>query len=388
MLLVVWYVLVFLLGAAVGSFLNVCIYRIPHEKSIAWPGSRCGNCLQRIRWYDNLPLLSYWLLRGRCRRCGARFSMRYFGIELLTAAGFAGLFYLEVVANVHHLGPLREQALFIEWGAIPAQAWLFWGYHAVLFSFLVVATFCDFDHMEIPISVTLTGAVTGLAGALLFPWPWPYRPGPEAWRPFPPPGPVLGGGGLLPRTALYPWPVWNVLPAWLPAGGWQLGLATGLAGLLAGAVILRTIAFLFKTGRGLEGLGLGDADLMMMVGCFVGWQPVVVAFFVAPFLGLAFVLGRVLVWVGRWLLRRPSPLRQDLPFGPWLALATVLTWLGWDRFAPGLASFFFDGPLVAAAAAVLVVAMFVMFWMLGTVRGRGGPEPPEGEKAGPAAPPA
>ena len=61
----VWLFLVFVLGAIVGSFVNVCVARLPLEKSILWPGSRCGSCLQRVRWYDNLPLLSYWLLRGQ-----------------------------------------------------------------------------------------------------------------------------------------------------------------------------------------------------------------------------------------------------------------------------------------------------------------------------------
>src|SRR5262249_3251442 len=84
MLLAVGLIWVSLLGASPGSFLNVCISRIPYEKSIVWPSSRCGNCLKAIRWYDNLPLLSYWLRRGRCRHCGARFSARYFLMELFS----------------------------------------------------------------------------------------------------------------------------------------------------------------------------------------------------------------------------------------------------------------------------------------------------------------
>src|SRR5436305_11588297 len=102
--LYIWFALIFILGAIVGSFLNVCIHRLPFEKSIFWPlGSRCGNCFQPIRWYDNLPLISYWLLRGRCRLCGASFSARYFLIELLTGLGFVGLFYVEIILNVHGL---------------------------------------------------------------------------------------------------------------------------------------------------------------------------------------------------------------------------------------------------------------------------------------------
>ena len=68
-----WYVLLFLLGASVGSLMNVCVYRLPLEKSILWPSSRCFSCLQPIRWRDNIPLLSYWLLRGKCRNCGSPF---------------------------------------------------------------------------------------------------------------------------------------------------------------------------------------------------------------------------------------------------------------------------------------------------------------------------
>jgi leader peptidase (prepilin peptidase)/N-methyltransferase len=364
MLLFVLFFLLFAMGAAVGSFLNVCIYRLPLEKSILWPGSRCGHCLQPIRWYNNLPLLSYWLLRGRCRMCGSRFSVRYFFIELGTGLGFAGLFYLEVVANVHDLKPLSSDPLwpFLHWGVIPLAAWPVFAFHAILLCFLIVATFCDFDHLEIPLPVTVSGAVVGLAGAMLFPWPWPYQPGPQAWQPFPPPAPVFGGKALMPRTALYPWPVWNDLPAWLPPGSWRLGLATGLAGLLAGALILRTIAYLFKQGRGIEGLGLGDADLMMMVGCFLGWQPVVVAFFVSLAPGLVFGLGRLLFRAGR-----------EFPFGPSLAVGTVITWLAWEWFGHAWASFLFDPVLVGGAGAIMVVLMFVVFRLMGAVSGGGKP---------------
>src|SRR5947208_13206977 len=101
--LVFWLVFAFLLGTAVGSFLNVCAYRLPYEKSVLWPGSRCGSCYQAIRWYDNIPLLSYWLLRGRCRICGATFSPRYFLVELFTGLAFAALFYLEIYQNILHV---------------------------------------------------------------------------------------------------------------------------------------------------------------------------------------------------------------------------------------------------------------------------------------------
>src|SRR5437762_2791 len=133
------YVLLIILifGAIVGSFLNVCIYRIPREKSLLWPGSHCGHCFQAIRWYDNIPLLSYWILRGRCRYCGVRFSMRYFFVELLTGAAFAGLFFLEAAWNVHGLavfgafaGDARQYGYFeMNPFLIPPAGWGFLIFH-------------------------------------------------------------------------------------------------------------------------------------------------------------------------------------------------------------------------------------------------------------------
>src|SRR6266849_4498683 len=84
----------FVFGAVIGSLLNVCAARLPVEKSIFWPNSRCGNCFQPVRFFDNIPLLSYWILRGRCRTCNAPFSIRYFLVELFVAVGFVGIFYL------------------------------------------------------------------------------------------------------------------------------------------------------------------------------------------------------------------------------------------------------------------------------------------------------
>src|SRR5438270_4151172 len=172
----VWVGFAFVLGAAVGSWLNVCIYRVPYEKSLLWPGSHCGHCFQPVRWYDNVPLVSYWVLRGRCRVCKTPFSARYFFIELLTGLVFAGSFYLDVAENVHGVRRLQEQAFAIRFGWVPWQAWVFWLGHAVLASFLIVASFTDLDHMEIPLSVTVAGTLAGLVFAACLPWPWPDTP--------------------------------------------------------------------------------------------------------------------------------------------------------------------------------------------------------------------
>jgi leader peptidase (prepilin peptidase)/N-methyltransferase len=168
-----WFPLLFILGSAAGSFINVCVYRLPYERSLFWPGSRCCTCYQPIRWYDNLPLISYWALRGRCRSCGAAFSIRYFLVELFTGLAFVGLFYLEIVQNVLNIRLITWHNWSIPYGVIPWQAWALFGYHAVLLTFLVIISICDLDDMEIPLSVTLTGTAIGVIGATLLAWPFP-----------------------------------------------------------------------------------------------------------------------------------------------------------------------------------------------------------------------
>jgi leader peptidase (prepilin peptidase)/N-methyltransferase len=82
-----------LFGALIGSFLNVCIYRLPRRESIAWPGSHCPKCSHPIAWYDNIPILSYLALAGRCRRCTVPISFRYPLVEILNAAGYVSLLW-------------------------------------------------------------------------------------------------------------------------------------------------------------------------------------------------------------------------------------------------------------------------------------------------------
>lgn len=349
-----WLFLVFVSGAMVGSFLNVAIARLPLEKSMLWPGSRCGNCFQAVRWYDNLPLISYWWLGGRCRVCGSRYSIRYFLIELLTALGFVGLFYLEVVRNLHGWPPGRFGGMD-RYGFFPLSNWLGFVFHAVLFSFLLVASVCDLIRREIPLRLTVTGTLVGLVGSVLFPWPWPWdstqalpRPGPGV-----PPGAVwlMPAGGL--KNGLYPWPVWGPLPEWLPPGSWQLGLATGLAGALAGTVLLRLVGFLFSTGLGKEALGLGDADLMMMAGAFLGWQPVVIAFFISVIPGMVFGVAQMIVYGD-----------NRMPFGPSLSAGVMLTVLGWGWLGPQVQPLFFWASLFGTLVLVLMAAMLGSSFLL------------------------
>lgn len=136
--------LFFLFGALFGSFANVVILRMPAEESIVRPRSRCNSCKKPIAWYDNIPIASWIIRRGRCRNCGAKFSVRYPVVELLTALLFASVFALDGWS-----WSLLEHLLFI------------WP--------LVVCTFIDFDHMILPDEFTLSGIVIGLLGAALNP---------------------------------------------------------------------------------------------------------------------------------------------------------------------------------------------------------------------------
>jgi len=137
-------IVAFVLGAVVGSFLNVCIYRMPIDLSVNKPRwSFCPACQQQLRWYQNIPLLSWLFLRGRCAHCGGRIAFRYFAVELLTA-----LLFLAV------------------WRQFPWQiAVVYW----VFVSLLIVGTFIDFEHFIIPDEITIGGTIAGLVASFLVP---------------------------------------------------------------------------------------------------------------------------------------------------------------------------------------------------------------------------
>jgi len=128
-------------GLCIGSFLNVCIHRLPRGESVVSPGSRCASCGTAIRWFDNLPVVSYLMLGGRCRACGARFSARYLAVEVITAAVFA------VNAAVFEPGPLLAVRL-------------------VFAAMLVALFFIDLEHQLLPDAITWPGIVMGLAASL------------------------------------------------------------------------------------------------------------------------------------------------------------------------------------------------------------------------------
>ncbi len=141
-----WSVVMFVLGSMVGSFLNVCIHRLPLDQSIVSPPSHCPHCRYAIPWYLNIPLVTWLYLRGRCRNCGAPISVRYFLVELLTAGVFL--------------------ATWLRYGG--QSAWLAVVYCAFIAG-LIVATFIDFEHYIIPDEITLGGAAVGFAVSFALP---------------------------------------------------------------------------------------------------------------------------------------------------------------------------------------------------------------------------
>jgi leader peptidase (prepilin peptidase) / N-methyltransferase len=133
----------FTFGAIVGSFLNVCIHRMPRDESIVTPRSRCYSCNKMISWFDNIPLLSYILLGGKCRHCKAPFSIRYWMVEFLTAVSFV-----------------------VIWNYFPPEKAFV---YTVFISGLIVATFIDFEHYIIPNEITLGGVIVGILFSGIFP---------------------------------------------------------------------------------------------------------------------------------------------------------------------------------------------------------------------------
>lgn len=228
-------VMVTLLGACIGSFLNVCIYRIPVGKSVVYPGSHCA-CGQPIAWYDNIPVLTWLLRRGKARCCGRSFSVRYPLIE----AGTAGLF----LAAWMTLPPL-----------VAVCAW-------VLIGLLVTATFIDFDHLIIPDRCSIGGMIIGVLLAMAVP--------------------ALHGHDS------------EHLPFFVLS---FRGGVTAVIGVLIGSAVILWIGILAETVLRREAMGFGDVKLMGCLGAFLGWEGALFAIFGGAVLGSVGVLVLKLVGV-------------------------------------------------------------------------------------------
>ena len=279
---------IFMLGATIGSFANVCIYRIALEKSIIWPGSHCPRCLTAIAFRDNVPILGWISLRGKCRTCGLPISVRYPLIE-----GMAGLLFVAVAFS--ELGGDRF--------SLEVRDFLRLSYHLLLVSFLLVATFIDFDYYILPDSIIMPGIALGLAIGTVFP---EVRPAPN-----------------------------QVTTAWD-------GFIIGLTGLLMGGGTIWAVRILGRLIAGREAMGFGDVTLMAMIGAFLGWQVVPPTLFLGAILGLVQGLYKLAVWVEKLILRQKSRSSdREIPFGPYLSMAAVLLMLAWPWLWKGPLSWFY-----------------------------------------------
>jgi leader peptidase (prepilin peptidase)/N-methyltransferase len=363
-----WIILafVFSMGCCIGSFLNVVIYRLPREKSLVFPGSACPACGKSIRFYDNIPLLSWLVLGAKCRDCKASVSVRYFVIECLT-----GLTFLGVFVAYFQLGVIQDMPHLLTAG------WVLYLVHMILISALIASSAIDLELWIIPLSICwfVTGTsivgITAVAGALANTGPLPSM--------LPKASPVTGAlavgaavglvislvllalgkikrsyeldstvepqknsepeSGPFDDDHLYnhrkemcyevvflgPMIVLACAAYWIthsvPAvNEWWVGIMGkpvvtaflgSLWGYLVGCAVVWATRILGTLGFGKEAMGLGDVHLMGAVGAVVGAKMVTVAFFIAPFFGLA--------WAAFHMFYKKS---RQIPYGPFLSLGS------------------------------------------------------------------
>ncbi|MDX6693996.1 MAG: leader peptidase (prepilin peptidase) / N-methyltransferase [Blastocatellia bacterium] len=266
------------LGAIIGSFLNVVIHRVPREESIVFPNSRCPACATAIHPLDNLPIISYLILRGRCRHCGIGISARYPAVELLTGLLYAAVFLCHVYLR-NEVTPLLAFDLVFVTG-------------------LVALVFIDAEHMLLPNVITYPGIVFAVIARLV----GPYLAGPQAFDDL---------GGLM-TGLLAGWPMWAA------------ALASAGLGALAGGGSLWLIGWIWEKLRGVEAMGLGDVKMMFMVGAYLGWRLTVVTIFLA-------VLSGSLAGILLMIRNRERNLQMLLPFGIFLGTGAIIALLVGSR---------------------------------------------------------
>ncbi len=254
--------LVFLFGLCTGSFLNVCIRRIPAGQSIVRPASRCPKCAAAIKPYDNIPVLSYLFLRGRCRNCRAPISFVYPAVELLTGLIFLACYLM--------FGPTLAAAKWMLFSAL-----------------LIVLVFTDIFERILPDPVNFGGLATGLLLSLFV----PVADGSALW--------------LSRRVFEFPPPVA------------VLSLVDALLGALLGSGILWLVGEGYFRLRGREGMGLGDVKMMAMVGAFLGPKLTMMTILLGSLLGSVLGLIFILLFRKRWQ-------EYELPFGTFLGGAALL----------------------------------------------------------------
>ena len=252
---------VFGLGLVVGSFLNVCIHRIPEGISIVWPASKCVYCSKRIVWYDNIPVLSYLFLRGKCRHCQHKISVQYPIVEFLTGIVFLLLF---------------RSVLMVSSGTTCAYV-----FFVIFCCLLIVGSFVDLRLHIIPNEITYTGLILAPIASILC-------------------------VGLHDSS--------GSLRFFVDSGNqWIASLLASLIGIFVSGGLIFLCGVFGKLVFRKDAMGFGDVKLMGVIGGFLGWKLAVATFFIAPFFGLLFGLPRLIFKKG-----------NVIPYGPFLTLAAFV----------------------------------------------------------------
>jgi leader peptidase (prepilin peptidase)/N-methyltransferase len=268
--------LAFLIGLLIGSFLNVCVYRLPRDLSVVRPRSYCPACEHPIAWYDNVPVASWLALGGKCRACGAAIPWRYPLVELATGAAFGGAVW--------------------GLGVTPAAAKL-----AVFSAILITLIASDLEERILPDEFTIGGTLAGIGFAYFVP--------------------LHGLVGLLLPTS---W-IMRLDLRWVSVleAAFSAAVASGLIWVVGAA---------YEKLRHKEGLGFGDVKMLAMMGSFLGLQGALLALLGGSLSGA--VLGLAYI---RW--KGEDPDTYELPFGSFLGLASLAVAVGgtflWDWYARG-----------------------------------------------------
>jgi len=259
------YVVTGVMGAIIGSFLNVVIHRVPREESVVLPSSRCPSCGAVIAFYDNMPVLSYLMLGGRCRSCKVQISARYPAVEALTA-----LLWLAVVWRHGISYALPFDLIFV--------------------TAVTALIFIDAEQMILPNVITYPGIAFVLIARIAIPF--------LMGRPYFDDLPMLMGGML------------DGMPVWAAS------LVGALIGALVGGGSLWLMGWTWEKLRGIEAMGLGDVKMMFMVGAYLGWRLTILNIFLGVLSGS--LIGIVLMaWQGK------RNMQMLLPFGVFLGIGAI-----------------------------------------------------------------
>lgn len=348
-----WTGVFFVLGAIVGSFLNVCIHRLPLGQSVVTPPSACPQCGDRIPWFLNIPILSWLALRGRCRGCNTKISPRYLLVEALTGGLFAALW-------------ITRGDLDAAWGSGVATLVL-----CLMMAGFIVATFIDFEHFIIPDAITLGGIAVGFLGSAAAPTIQGAVSAPEGMKASV--AGILVGGGMVYAVlrvgkALFGRKDYDI-PEGTRAVFGETDLRVGEEAIPYEDIFYRDTDRVVAQARRVElpdrcfwdqrvcltptelkigeevfdptqtgsmeieaeaitipreAMGFGDVKFMAAIGAFLGWQATVFSLMLSSILG-------ALVGVGAIVLRRQD-WSARIPYGPYIAAAAVIWLFGGDAW--------------------------------------------------------